>query len=324
MAIIPFVLLLLQGWYCYRKYPETHINISSLKIKENPYLKSMGAFASFAFFGNIGWTVRNQGFSIILNIFWGVIINAANGIANQVSSALMVFSNSLTTSLRPQLIQAAGENNASRMVTLMFAACRYPLIVTSLFGIPLFITMPYVLRVWLTEVPEYSVLFCRILILDILINQSTLGLTITLDAKGEIKWLHILVGSTLILTACLAYGVGMLIKNVELVYGCLIIGDIAIFIIRLFLTRHYLKKWGHEFNGKDYLINIIFKSFFTCGVAILIGLKVWQVNQPSLWWCITMIISSMICYGCLAWLILVQPSERKGFINIIKNTIKLK
>lgn len=320
MAIIPFIMLALQSLYCYNKYPESHIKVEYLTNKNNPFVKKMGAFASYAFLGNIGWTIRTQGISIILNIFWGVLINAANGIANQISSALLTFSSSLTTSLRPQLIQAAGENNHDRMLTLTYAACRYPLMIISIIGIPLFITMPYILQLWLPEVPNYSVHFCRFLVIDMIINQSTLGLTITLDAKGEIKRLHSTICGCFIIIILIAYITAKLTHNVICVYSCIILSDCIVFGIRLLILRHYKKQWNFNFDIRKYL-KIIIKFYILIGLMIVIGSYIWNLINDTflnlIFFSFLIISSYIIC----TYIFMCTNKERQIIKFYLKNFI---
>ena len=316
MAGVPLLVLICQAIYCFKNYKETHINKRYLILRNNPYIKPMTSFASFALFGNIGWTVRTQGFSIILNIFWGVIINAANGIANQVSAALLTFSSSLTTSLRPQLIQAAGENNNKRLIQLTKAACKYPFLILSLIGIPIFIIMPYVLELWLTDVPEYSILFCRILILDVMLNQSTLGLALIMDAKGKIKLLHSLIGTSLILTTILIYFIALYYKSVSLVYSFILVNDFIIILIRLFIVKHATTQWNLPFHFKQFIFQSIIKPYILTGVLIVIGLIFWRLNTPSFLWASCVASISILCYICLAWSLLLERSEKERIIKI--------
>lgn len=323
MAVVPFMIFLCQAVYCFKNYQETHLNKHYLILQKNAYIKPMTSFASYALFGNIGWTVRTQGFSIILNIFWGVLINAANGIANQVSAALLTFSSSLTTSLRPQLIQAAGENNNERLIQLTKAACKYPFLVLSLLGIPIFITMPYVLEIWLTNVPEYSVLFCRILILDVMLNQSTLGLALIMDAKGKIKLLHSLIGTSLILTTILIYFVALYYKSVSLVYSFILVNDFIIIITRLLIVKHATAKWNLPFHFKQFIFQSIIKPYILTGTLIVMGLIFWKLHAPSFLWTCCVASISILSYISVAWLFLLERSEKTHIINIIVKSKKL-
>jgi putative phospholipid-translocating ATPase len=321
MAGVPLLVLLCQAIYCFKNYQETHLNKHYLILRKNAYIKPMTSFASYALFGNIGWTIRAQGFSIILNIFWGVLINAANGIANQVSAALLTFSSSLTTSIRPQLIQAAGEGNNERLIKLTKAACKYPFLILSIIGIPLFITMPYILKIWLNDVPQYSILFCRILILDVMLNQSTIGLALIMDAKGKIRLLHTLVGFSLIFTTISIYFIAQIYKSVFFVYCFIIINDLIIITIRLFIVRHAIKIWAIPFRYKRFIFDIIIKPFGVTGTLIICGLIFWQSKAPSFVWFSFTTILTIFTYLCVVWYFLFEKNEKQQ-IKIIFTKLK--
>ncbi|MDE5757175.1 MAG: hypothetical protein K2H85_01045, partial [Allobaculum sp.] len=203
MAILPFVLYILEAGYCFLNYPE--VKIKKENLRPSLLMKQLGKFAGWVMIGTTCMTLRTQGVSIILNMFWGVIVNAANGIANQVNSTLQFFSTSITTSLRPQLVKSAGEGNKDRMMTLIFAACSYPLLLLALVGCPLIATMQFTLSLWLKEVPNYSVAFCQIMLVSTMIRQSYMGIVIGMEAQNKIKALHVFTGLAFIAVLPIGY-----------------------------------------------------------------------------------------------------------------------
>lgn len=269
MAVIPFLTVLAQGIYSSLRYKET--KIIKISLINNPLRKEMQSFAGLTLWGNMGWAIRNQGTSIILNIFFGVLINAANGIANQVNGALMSLSSALTTSIRPQLVQNAGEKNFERMISLGFSACKYPIIFIAMIGAPILIGMPIVLKIWLNDIPAYTVLFCRFLIIDLIINQSTYGIALILDAVGKIRNLHLLVGCSLILITVVSYYVGKFSESPASIYWCIIANAIIIAIIRLKLVVDTIKDLGYyEYFKKQFLDDIIKPILFLLGLILFL------------------------------------------------------
>lgn len=323
MAIVPFIILSFQAIYCYKKYPETHLNKVYMQLKGNNHISKMSSFATYALFGSIGWTIRTQGISIILNIFWGVAINAANGIANQVSAALLTLSNSLTTSIRPQLIQAAGEKNYTRMMQLTMAACRYPLIILSILGIPLFICMPYALELWLKEVPQFSILFCRILILDVMLNQSSLGLALIMDAKGEIRMLHTVVGLSLLITTAVVFFVAKYSNSIPYVYCLIILNDIIIVIARIIIVKYYITKWDLKFDLKTFVFSVLLKPFAIIAFILTIGTYIWQFYESTFSWNIIMSLGALLIYLILGWFLILTEHERKKISTLATKFINI-
>lgn len=275
MSVIPFILLFVQALYCLHKYSETRFSISDLKHWD--LFREMGQFAGWVMVGTTCTTIRNQGVSILLNMFWGVIVNAANGIAGQVSCTLAYFSTSLTTSLRPQLVKSAGNKDIQRMNTLIIAACKYPLLLISLFGIPLIIAMPYILSLWLKTVPDYTSTFCRLLIISTLFNQSTIGLTIGMEACGKIKYVHTCVGITFLLMLPIGYLLAAKGFSPQSIMWCVVVSEIAASIIRIIIAAKTI-----SLNVTMFVKDIIIRSALIIAIVTGISYFVWTHLVPNI------------------------------------------
>ena len=128
-------------------------------------MKEMSSFAGWNMIGATCGIARGQGIAMLLNVFFGVVVNAAYGIANQVNGLLSFFSVAIMQSIRPQIIKSEGGGDRERMLRLSLIACKYMFYLCAIFAIPLILSMPYVLQLWLKDVPEYTVTFCRLILL---------------------------------------------------------------------------------------------------------------------------------------------------------------
>lgn len=274
MACVPIMIMVSELWYVKTHYREA--SYISISMKNNPVRAEMLNFALLSIWGNFGWAIKHQGISIILNILWGVTVNAANGVATQVNGALLSLSSSLTTSIRPQLVQSAGEKSYDRMLSLASSACKYPLMILSVAGIPIFVALPMVLGLWLTEVPDYSVMFCRFLLAELIINQSTMGIALILDATGDIKRLHMLVGSSLILSTVLAYFAGRIFLVPQALYWCVIMNACFIGLVRVVLVRKKLQVLSTNKNIDTVLLDCIVKPLVLIVVLISVAFVSWH------------------------------------------------
>lgn len=311
-SLIPVLLYLFERYYCVRNYAETQKTQLCLNLQRNPLAKQMGAFMSYTLIGALGWTVRTQGYSMIINIFWGVLMNAANGIATQVSNAITTFSTSLTTSIRPQLVQSIAAKDIKRSSQLLDWSCKFPIILVSVLAIPVFIMLPYIMKLWLTDVPAYTVLFCRCLLIALLINQSTLGLAISLDAYGRIKQLHLWVGGSLIACTILAYIFCALGKSPLFIYILLIINNLIISAIRVILTYKYGELDISRFICKTILPPSII-GIFTAPIIFYI----WNsVSETPFNLSLTAIISTIL-YLSLTWFLILTRDNRLYIIKRI-------
>lgn len=311
-AIIPFVTLICEFIYCNYKYEESRNLTLSLMFYSFPIWKKMISFISYTTWGTIGWAVRSQGFSIILNIYWGVIVNAANGIATQVSHAITTFSNSLTTSLRPQLVESIAAENNHRAQELIVWSCKFPALLVASMVIPVFITLPFLLKLWLSDVPSYTIGFCKILLLSLIINQSTVGLCMYLDATGNVKKINLYTGISLFSFTMLAYMLGYVAKSPLIVSSLLIINDVFISILRIRLgCRQGLISY------KEFL-EIVFSLFLVCILTYIPASLVWHLLDTDFLSLLLIVIISVIVFITVTYVIALNNQERtliKSYIN---------
>lgn len=190
MACIPLITLSVMRIYCHRIYIECEI--APRKYWDKKLEREMVSFAGWNLLGLASGMISQYGLSIVLNNFFGVILNAAQGIANQISGQLMVFSNTMMKALNPVIAKSEGIGNRNLMLSASLSGSKYGFILLALFAIPFIIETTYILNIWLKKVPEWAILFTRLQLLRSLIEQFTVMLVSTLSAQGDIKVFTIL------------------------------------------------------------------------------------------------------------------------------------
>lgn len=200
---ISILALIISLIYCSHRYRE--VRFSWHKITDFSYIKQLGCYLSWLIFGFICSLGRIQGLPLILNIFWGTVVNAAYGIANQVNSQLCFFSNSMLKAIRPQIVQSEGQGNRERMIRLSFTACKFAVILLSCLVIPFFFNVSYIMQLWLNNVPNYTVDFVKIFLCISLINQLNSGAFLANEGIGKIKRFQLITGCCDILILPLGY-----------------------------------------------------------------------------------------------------------------------
>lgn len=174
--------------------------LPKIKFFNKDYVKSMSAFVGWQIYSTGCIVGRTQGTAIILNNFFGTAINAAFGIALQVSGAVNFISSSLVTAINPQLVKAEGAGNRDRMFQLAEIASKFSFLLLAMIVIPICFVLPDLLRVWLGDVPDKSVLFCRVILITALLDQITYGLGMANGAIGNIGPYAMTVNTIKILT----------------------------------------------------------------------------------------------------------------------------
>ena len=176
--------------WCYFKYDTTHRLTLSPQKSWNK-IREMLSFTGWNTFGAFAVVCRNQGISVVLNVFFGPAINGVFGIANQVDGQLISFANTLTSSMTPQIVKSQGQGNSDRLRKLSVFACKMAFLLSAFFALPLMIELPLVLSMWLKEVPPYAELYCRVILFTFLICEFYPGLARGIQAVGVIKWQQI-------------------------------------------------------------------------------------------------------------------------------------
>lgn len=189
--------------YCHRKYDECkHFNFKSFKKK---VFFEMFSFMGWNVYGTMCIVGRNQGVAILLNRFFSTAINAAYGIGGQVSGQISFLSTAITTAMNPQIIKAEGSGDRNRMFRLAEISCKYSFLLMSIIAIPAIIYMDFILDIWLVQVPEYTSMFCQMIVLAVLIDLTTLNLNTANQAIGNVKVYSISINTIKIMTLPIAY-----------------------------------------------------------------------------------------------------------------------
>ncbi|MBO5887113.1 MAG: polysaccharide biosynthesis protein [Bacteroidaceae bacterium] len=169
--------------YCIRHFEESHFQ---LKTDKQIY-KSMLTFSGWDLLGHFGYTFRYQGCNMVLNMFFGAIVNAAVGITSTVQGILLQFSNNITMAVKPQIIKRYSVGNVSSMLNLVYSSIRLNLFMILLITIPIVIEIPYLLSLWLVDVPEYCAVFCQMALCANVLSSYSQVVYIAIQATGDLK-----------------------------------------------------------------------------------------------------------------------------------------
>lgn len=167
--------------------------------------KTLLSYSSWNLWGNIASVGFNSGIDILLNIFFGPMVNAAKGIAYQVNYALSSFLINFQTAMNPQIIKSYAAENYDYMIKLVFTGARLSYYLMLLISLPLILSTPQIVHWWLGKVPDYTIVFCRLIIINTLINSISGTLMTGVQATGKIKLYQSVVGGLLLLIVPISY-----------------------------------------------------------------------------------------------------------------------
>lgn len=235
-SAVSIVSFILYAIFCFRKYEEcTLVNVWK---GDKKLIKELGSFAGWNLFGSLCFLGRTQGLAVLLNVFFGAIINAAYGIANQVAAQLSFFSATMLRAVNPQIMKSEGAGNRDRMLRLSMMASKFGFFLMAMVAIPCIFEMQQILQFWLKKVPEHTVVFCNLILIGTLINQLTIGLQSAIQATGRIKVYQAIVGSVILFNLPVAY----IMLRMGLPAYMVLVSYAAIETIACALRIYFLKK----------------------------------------------------------------------------------
>lgn len=182
-VLVAVVIRLCYSVYCTHHFPECKTKIGF----DKPLFREMSSFAGWTIVGHGGITLRDQCINIIVNLFFGTVLNAARGLAVQVSNMITSFSQNIVVAVSPQIIKEYAAGNMRRFTSLIMTGCRLMFYMLAIISLPVFINIDYVLQLWLGTVPEYTGTFIRLILIACMIYSLSACVTLGIQATGNIK-----------------------------------------------------------------------------------------------------------------------------------------
>lgn len=234
LFLIFLVINLIKWSYCFYRYKETRVSIKRDFNKSQ--IKEQTSFVGWNLFGAACSMARGHGISIVSNMFFGSVVNAAYGVANQVKSQSSFFSTTVSNVLNPQIMKSEGANDRARMLRISMMASKFGFLLLALFAIPLIFEMDTVIKLWLGETPKYVVEFCSLILIGSLFEQLTVGFKSAVQSVGNIKYYQIIIGTIIILNLPLTYLFLSKGYPAEIALIIFVIIEFLVSIIRIKLT----------------------------------------------------------------------------------------
>lgn len=284
--------------YCKRKFEECRYSFCIDKV----LLKKMFGFIGWAFWGNAAVVAKDQGMTLLLNIFCGTIVNAAQGVANQVNATVTRFVSNFMTAVNPQITKQYASGDYGSMNRLIIRSTKFSAFLMLLLIIPIIVNIDDLLGIWLVEVPIHTSSFVSLILFYSFVDCFTSGLITGILANGKIKKYEIALTITYvanILSAYLALKNGM---QPEALYVLLIV-----FKLIVLATQLWLGKDMFALPLGTYLRSMLKYVFPVLVLGIVLIYVPWHVIDATI---LRMVLSVCIVELLLISAILVMGLER--------------
>lgn len=203
MALLAILIMILKSIYCHKYYEEVVISIK--KYFNKNLFKEMTSFASWSFLGCTTSMIGSFGQGIVLNMFFGTTVNSAQGIANQIRGQLSSLATVAIKAINPMIVKSEGAGDRKLMLKASMLGSKMSFFLLVVLFVPVMIEMPYLFNLWLEDVPEFAIIFCRLLLIRGLIEQLSVTLRSAIGAVGNIRKFELFNAPLLILPLIFSY-----------------------------------------------------------------------------------------------------------------------
>lgn len=252
--------------YCIRKYEECRFSV----CLDKPLAKEILGFAGWNIFGCAAALFNNQGFNMLLNVFYGPVLNAARGISNQVNSIASQFVYNFQMAVNPQIVKYYANWETSEMNRLIHNNARFSGLMVLFIIVPLMAELPFVLKLWLGQYPKETVFFTRIILLQTLITAMSRSVVMGLYATGKMKTANLLSGTVLFLSLPISYVLLRTELSLQFVMAITLLPWLIETFIDLKLLRNY--------------VGISLSTFYRRSYGVVIGIGI-IMSAPLLFIC---------------------------------------
>ena len=312
--LVALIVRIIYQIYCRRKFDESRYEFKYDKSA----LREMLGFSSWNLFGSLSLIAKNQGVNIVLNLFFGTIINAAYGIVMQVQSAATQFVTSFQSAINPQIVQRYATGKLQSSLNLIFSGSKYSFFVMGFIVVPIICHTGYILHLWLGDnVPDHTINFLQLSLIALLIDSISGPLMTGILASGNIKRYQIFVGGMNAIIPVLVY---FLFKNK-------MIPEVAFWVMILFsmlslVLRVWFLKINYSFELSWFLRKVIGPIVF---VSICIALVVFGIDYvvivDDLWTFALWVILFFILYTAILFSFGIDKQTKHLLLGKIKGII---
>lgn len=311
-----FIIRMIYRIYCRKNFPESKYQF----YFDKAYFKTLIFYSGWNLFGNIAAVAKGQGNNLLLNIFFGPILNAAYGITMQFQGLVNSFVSNFQTAVNPQIVKTYASGDHQKSIKLMQQSSKFSFGLMLIVCLPVLLSTQFILNIWLKQYPPQSVLFIQLCLINVLIDTISNPIMYGLQATGKIKAYQAVVGTLLFLNLPISYVVLKITNTPYYVF----VTSIGLSIIALAFRIFFLKK-QMNLNVIIFLKEVILRIAI---LSLIIGILFFEVLE-SIHFHYNDIVNFVLlsCIACittalLAFFILFNKSEKVNLQTMLMSKAK--
>jgi O-antigen/teichoic acid export membrane protein len=312
--IVTIIVMSIYWIYCKKQYSECRFGW----VSDKTLYKSMLTFSGWNIFGCGAVIGATQGVNILLNMFFGPVVNAARGVSVQVSGAITSFVGNFQTAVNPQIVKLYATGKMEELYTLLFQNAKFSFCLMWLLLLPVLLKLEIILQLWLVEVPEYTPLFCRLILLQSLIFCIHRPFVMAIHATGKMKTINLRSGLLLLSVLPISYVLLKMGYPAYLPFVVYIIGSMGTSFIELYFLHKWINLPVTDLMKKVYVPII---SIGICTLPLSLLANYYSDNSVVSLICVSALSILLMCVS--VYYIAFSKAMRGEIINKIQNNINI-
>lgn len=298
--------------YCHKHFGECHFTMEF----DRPLLKKMFSFAGWNFFGAGSLQLMIQGVNVLINMFFGVTVNAARGLTTTLENTIMGFVNNFTMAINPQITKSYAANEKPYMFQLIYKGAKFSFFLMMFFAIPCILEAETLLGMWLKEVPEYTAIFLRLALVASMISVLSNTMMTAMLATGDIKKYQIIVGGLGMVVFPVTWTAYALGASPQVTYLVIIFVYILQFCVRLYLLREMI-----GLSTKEYLSQVLVRALLVATITYAPSYLLYKILDNSITSFLTVCASCILISITSVYILGLDKIERNYIKTIITNRL---
>lgn len=313
MFLMSFSVTMIYRIYCTRHYEECRFRF----VKDKALFKELLSYSGWNLFGALSGVVKGQGLNVLLSMFFNPSVNAARGISYQINSAITHFFTNFYTAVRPQITKYYAQNDLTNMFKLVFRSSKMSFYLILIISLPILVETPYIVNLWLGQLPEYVVPFTRLIVAISAIDAMANPLMTTAHATGKIALYQSSVGTMTILNIPISF---VLLKYVGASPVAVFQVSLCIAVICLFMRLGIVKRLVN-FPVLKYIKEVFGTSLLVAATASILPVYIYLHVEENLKTVIIVCLLCILTTMCSIWTFGLKNDEKVFVRNIINKKI---
>ncbi len=309
------IVTLIYRTICVKKYYECSYEF----YWDKKLFNTLISYSGWNLFGASASVLNNQGINIMLNLFFGPVVNAARAISYQIGSTLNQFVLNFMTATNPQITKYYASDEKDKMMDLVFQSCKLSFFLLFLISMPVLLETHFILSIWLKTVPDYVVNFTILLIISSLVDSLSYPLRTAAQSTGRIKKYQVIVGVFLMFNLPISYLLFVLGFPPQVtLYVYIVIAFICLFL-RIYILENLI-----NLPIKALFFNVLGRVLIASIVSFAIPILILYYLDESFLRLIIVTSSGIVCTLLSVFFIGLSLKERNFIFNSLLKVIKKK